>query len=59
MAGSIWQLPDMGVRMFIRHRMIALAVAAALGAFRPNIALVTGYEFGKITTLNVGMRFSF
>jgi hypothetical protein len=27
--------------------------------FRPNIALVTGYEFGKITTLNVGMRFSF
>lgn len=27
--------------------------------FRPNIALVTGYEFGKITTWNVGMRFSF
>lgn len=27
--------------------------------FRPNIALVTGYEFGKITTLNVGVRFSF
>ena len=26
---------------------------------RPNIALVTGYEFGKITTLNVGARFSF
>lgn len=26
---------------------------------RPNIALVTGYEYGKITTLNVGMRFSF
>lgn len=27
--------------------------------FRPNISVVTGYEFGKITTLNVGMRFSF
>lgn len=27
--------------------------------FRPNIALATGYEFGKITTLNVGIRFSF
>lgn len=27
--------------------------------FRPNIALVTGYEFGKITTLNVGVRFAF
>lgn len=27
--------------------------------FRPNIALVTGYEFGKITTWNLGMRFSF
>jgi hypothetical protein len=27
--------------------------------FRPSIALVTGYEYGKITTLNVGMRFSF
>jgi hypothetical protein len=27
--------------------------------FRPNIALVTGYEYGKITTWNVGMRFSF
>jgi len=27
--------------------------------FRPNLALVTGYEFGKITTLNLGMRYSF
>ncbi len=27
--------------------------------FRPDIALVTGYEFGKITTFNVGARFSF
>jgi hypothetical protein len=27
--------------------------------FRPDIALVTGYEFGKITTWNLGMRFSF
>lgn len=27
--------------------------------FRPDIALVTGYEFGKITTWNVGVRFSF
>lgn len=27
--------------------------------FRPNIAVVTGYEFGKITTWNVGMRFTF
>lgn len=27
--------------------------------FRPDIALVTGYEFGKITTLNVGVRYSF
>ena len=27
--------------------------------FMPNIALVTGYEFGKITTLNVGVRLSF
>jgi hypothetical protein len=27
--------------------------------FRPNIAVVTGYEFGKITTWNVGVRFSF
>ena len=26
---------------------------------RPNIALVTGYEFGKITTVNVGVRYSF
>lgn len=27
--------------------------------FRPNIALVTGYEYGKITNVNVGVRFSF
>lgn len=27
--------------------------------FRPNLALVTGYELGKITTLNVGVRFAF
>lgn len=27
--------------------------------FRPDIALVGGYEFGKITTLNLGVRFSF
>lgn len=27
--------------------------------FLPNIALVTGYEYGKITTLNVGVRLSF
>ena len=27
--------------------------------FRPNIALVTGYEYGKITTFNVGVRLSF
>ncbi|EHR40688.1 hypothetical protein [Alishewanella jeotgali] len=26
---------------------------------RPNIALVAGYEYGKITTLNVGLRLSF
>jgi hypothetical protein len=26
---------------------------------RPDIALVTGYEFGKITTWNVGERFTF
>lgn len=27
--------------------------------FRPDIALVSGYEYGKITTWNVGVRFSF
>ena len=27
--------------------------------FRPNIAFVTGYEFGKITTWNLGARFTF
>ncbi|MEJ5209064.1 outer membrane beta-barrel protein [Denitratimonas sp. CY0512] len=27
--------------------------------FRPNLALVTGYEFGKITTWNLGLRYSF
>ena len=27
--------------------------------FRPNIAFITGYEFGKITTWNLGMRFTF
>lgn len=27
--------------------------------FRPDIALVTGYEFGGITTWNVGVRFAF
>jgi len=27
--------------------------------FRPDIALVTGYEYGKITTWNVGVRFAF
>jgi hypothetical protein len=26
---------------------------------RPNFALVTGYEFGKITTFNLGARYSF
>ncbi|MAL04153.1 MAG: hypothetical protein CL625_07810 [Arenimonas sp.] len=26
---------------------------------RPDLALVAGYEFGKITTVNVGLRFSF
>jgi hypothetical protein len=28
-------------------------------SFRPDIALVGGYELGKITTLNVGLRVSF
>lgn len=27
--------------------------------FRPDLALVAGYEFGKITTVNVGVRYSF
>lgn len=27
--------------------------------FLPNIALIAGYEYGKITTLNVGLRLSF
>lgn len=27
--------------------------------FRPDFALVTGYEYGKITTFNVGVRYSF
>ncbi len=27
--------------------------------FRPDIALVTGYELGKITTWNLGVRFTF
>lgn len=27
--------------------------------FRPDIALITGYEFGKITTWNVGVRLAF
>jgi len=27
--------------------------------FRPDIALVTGYEYDKITTWNVGLRFAF
>lgn len=27
--------------------------------FRPEFALVTGYEFGKITTFNVGVRYAF
>lgn len=27
--------------------------------FRPDIAVVTGYEFGKITTWNLGVRFAF
>lgn len=27
--------------------------------FRPNLALVTGYELGKITTWNLGLRYAF
>ena len=27
--------------------------------FRPGIAVITGYEFGKITTWNLGVRFTF
>ena len=27
--------------------------------FRPDIALITGYELGKITTWNLGVRFTF
>ena len=27
--------------------------------FRPNIAFITGYELGKITTWNLGVRFAF
>ena len=27
--------------------------------FRPNLALVSGYELGKITTWNLGLRYSF
>jgi hypothetical protein len=27
--------------------------------FRPNFAFITGYEFGKITTWNLGVRFTF
>jgi hypothetical protein len=26
---------------------------------RPNVALVTGYELGKITTWNLGVRYAF
>ncbi|MDT0582097.1 MULTISPECIES: hypothetical protein [Alteromonadaceae] len=28
-------------------------------SFLPNMALITGYEFGKITTFNIGMRIAF
>ena len=28
-------------------------------SFRPNIALITGYELGEITTWNLGVRFTF
>lgn len=28
-------------------------------SFRPDLALIAGYEYGKITTVNVGMRYSF
>ncbi len=27
--------------------------------FRPRVALITGFEFGKITTWNVGMSLRF
>ena len=27
--------------------------------FRPNFAFMTGYEFGKITTWNLGVRLTF
>lgn len=53
---SVGEIADGGSDTFDADVLVGLS---GRWYFRPGIALVTGYELGKITTWNVGARFSF
>lgn len=53
---SVGEVADEGSGDFDADTLVGLN---ARWYFRPEMALVTGYEYGKITTWNVGVRFAF
>ena len=72
--GMIWAAtPALHLQGHVRYTSVGEVVTEGSGTFdsdtlialngrwyfRPDIALITGYEFGKITTWNVGVRFTF
>ncbi|MCK7594656.1 outer membrane beta-barrel protein [Pseudomarimonas salicorniae] len=72
--GMIWAAtPDIQVQGHLRYTSVGEVAGGGSDAFdsdilvglngrwffRPGIALITGYELGKITTWNVGLRFSY
>lgn len=53
---SVGEVADSGSDAFDADLLVGVN---ARWNFRPNLALVTGYELGKITTWNLGLRYSF
>jgi hypothetical protein len=72
--GMIWAAtPALNLQGHVRYTSVGEVVTEGADAFdsdtlvglsgrwyfRPNIAVITGYEFGKITTWNLGVRLTF
>ena len=72
--GLLWTAtPALHLQGHVRYTSVGEVVTDGSGAFdadtliglngrwyfRPNFAFVTGYEFGKITTWNLGVRYTF
>lgn len=53
---SVGEIATEGDRTFDTDVLVGLG---GRWFFRPDVALVTGYEYGKITTWNLGVRFAF